>query len=52
LDQGAKALSSIASVLDSNDPQEIARMLEQIDDPVRLFDRFSIPASFLRRKSL
>jgi len=49
-DYGAKVLSSIASIVDSNDEQEIARILATIPDPVGTFYRYSLPASLLRRK--
>jgi F420-non-reducing hydrogenase small subunit len=49
-DQGAKMVSAISSVIDSQDPDEINRILEQIPDPVGTFYRFSIPDSMLHRK--
>ncbi len=49
LDQGAKMLSAIASVIDSNDPEEIARIIETIPDPAGTFYRFSLSKSLLRR---
>jgi F420-non-reducing hydrogenase small subunit len=49
-DFGAKALSSLASIIDSNDEQEIERIAETIPDLVGTFYRYSLPASFLRRK--
>jgi F420-non-reducing hydrogenase small subunit len=49
-DFGAKALSAIASILDSNDETEIARLLEGIVDPAGTFFRYSLPASLLHRK--
>lgn len=50
-DYGAKALSQIASLLDSNDEQEIATLLDQIVDPVGTFYRYSLPASLLHRRA-
>jgi F420-non-reducing hydrogenase small subunit len=47
-DYGAKALSAIASILDSNDEQEIAVLAREIADPVGTFYRYSLPASLLR----
>jgi len=49
-DFGAKALSAIASVADSNDEKEIAKMMDRITDPGGTFFRYSLPASLLHRK--
>ena len=49
-DPGAKMMSAIATMIDSNDPAEIAKITEQIEDPAGTFYRFSMPASILRRK--
>ena len=49
-DQGAKFLSALASVIDSNDPAEINSIVAQIADPVGTFYRFGLAASYLRRK--
>ncbi len=49
-DQGAKMISALASVVDSQDPEEIQRILDQIPDPAGTFYRFSVPASLLHRK--
>ena len=49
-DQGAKALSSLASLIDSKDEAEIDRVVQTIPDPVGTFYRYSLPASLLRRK--
>lgn len=51
-DFGAKALSSVASIVDSNDEKEIDRILDTIPDPVGTFYRYSLPASLLRRKKV
>jgi len=48
-DQGAKFLSAVASIIDSDDPDEIARITESIRDPVGTFYRYSLPNSLLRR---
>jgi F420-non-reducing hydrogenase small subunit len=48
-DQGAKMASALASVIDSTDPEEIAKIIETIPDPVGTFYRFSLPDSMLRR---
>jgi len=49
VDYGAKALSAIASLVGSNDEQEIARILSQVVDPIGTFYRYSLPASLLHR---
>ena len=51
-DYGAKAMSAIASMADSNDESEIERIMATIPDPVGTFYRYSLPASLLRRKKL
>jgi F420-non-reducing hydrogenase small subunit len=48
-DQGAKMVSALASVIDSQDPQEIEGILDQIVDPIGTFYRFSLAHSILRR---
>ncbi len=48
-DFGAKALSAVASIVDSNDEKEIAEVLGKIVDPVGTFNRYSLPASLLHR---
>jgi len=49
IDQGVKFMSAVASIIDSNDPNEIARIIESIRDPVGTFYRYSLPSSMLRR---
>jgi F420-non-reducing hydrogenase small subunit len=50
-DYGARLMSALASVIDSQDPAEIDRIIrEGIPDPVGSFYRFSLAASQLRRK--
>jgi F420-non-reducing hydrogenase small subunit len=49
LDPGAKMMSAIATMIESDDPVEIARVLENLPDPAGTFYRFSMPASILRR---
>jgi F420-non-reducing hydrogenase small subunit len=49
LDQGAKMISALSSVVDSQDPKEIDEILSQIADPLGTFYRFSVPHSILRR---
>jgi len=49
VDQGAHFLSAVASVIDSNDPAEIDKIIAGIPDPVGTFYRYSLPDSLLRR---
>ncbi len=49
-DQGAKALSAVASMVGSDDEAEIREILSAVADPVGTFYRYSLPASFLRRR--
>lgn len=52
-DFGARMMTALASVIDSEDPQEIDRIItEGIPDPVGTFYRFSLAHSTLRRKAL
>jgi F420-non-reducing hydrogenase small subunit len=49
-DQGARLMTALASVIDSQDPAEIDRIIsEGIPDPVGTFYRFSLANSLLRR---
>ena len=51
-DPGLKMMSAIATMIDSNDPVEIEKIIETIEDPAGTFYRFSLPGSMLRRKIL
>jgi F420-non-reducing hydrogenase small subunit len=51
-DYGAKALSAISSIIDSNDEEEIEKIVQTLPDPVGTFYRYSLPTSLLRRKKL
>jgi F420-non-reducing hydrogenase small subunit len=51
-DPGAKMMSAIATMIDANETDEIEKIIEQIEDPVGTFYRFSLPGSILRRKVL
>lgn len=46
-DYGARMLTAIASVIDSNDPDEVDRILDGIVDPAGSFYRFGLPHSML-----
>ncbi len=51
LDYGARLMSALASVIDSDKPEEIDRIIQEgIPDPVGTFYRFSLAHSLLRRK--
>ncbi|MCX6012847.1 MAG: oxidoreductase [Chloroflexi bacterium] len=49
IDQGAKFMSAVASIIDSDDPKEIGSIIDSIRDPIGTFYRYSLPASILRR---
>ncbi|MGB9720506.1 MAG: oxidoreductase [bacterium] len=50
IDQGAKFLSALASIIDANTEEEAKKVTEQILDPIGLFYMYSLPTSILRRK--
>jgi F420-non-reducing hydrogenase small subunit len=39
-------------MIDSDDEEEIQKIVDQIDDPAGTFYRFSLPGSIFRRKLL
>jgi len=47
-DYGARLMSAFASVIDSNDPDEIDTILDSIPDPAGQFYRFNLAKSLLR----
>lgn len=50
-DAGARMMTALASVIDSDDPQEIQDIIAKgIPDPVGTFYRFTLAGSLLRRK--
>ncbi|MBN2024675.1 MAG: hypothetical protein JW809_17995 [Pirellulales bacterium] len=52
-DHGARMMSALASVIDSQDPGEIQQIIEEgIPDPVGSFYRFGLAHSLLRRGKL
>jgi len=51
-DQGAHFLTALASVIDSDDPEEIQRIISDIVDPAGTFYRYSLPDSLLRRAKI
>lgn len=48
VDYGARLISAFASVIDSNDPAEIDRILDGLVDPAGQFYRFNLASSLLR----
>jgi F420-non-reducing hydrogenase small subunit len=52
VDQGAKLLSAVTSNIDSQDPEEIERILGGIPDAIAAFYMFGLPVSLLRRRKL
>ncbi len=48
LDQGARMMTALASVIDSRDPEEIDTILDGIVDPAGSFYKFSMPHSLLK----
>ncbi|MDK9701019.1 MAG: oxidoreductase [bacterium] len=51
-DYGAKALSAIATSLDSNDDAEIVAVMDSIVDPAGTFYRYSLPTSLMHRANV
>jgi F420-non-reducing hydrogenase small subunit len=49
VDQGAKLLGAIVSVIDSQDPEEIERIIDDLPDFTGFAYRFSMPSSLLQR---
>ena len=49
IDQGAKMLSALASIFDAEDEETIARLVEQVPDPIGTFYRFGLARSLMRR---
>jgi F420-non-reducing hydrogenase small subunit len=49
VDQGAKILSAIASIVDATEAEGIAQAVAEIVDPLGTFYRFSLPSSLLGR---
>jgi F420-non-reducing hydrogenase small subunit len=52
VDQGAKLLSAVTSNIDSQDPEEVERILSGIPDSIAAFYMFGLPSSLLRRRKL
>lgn len=50
LDQGAKFLSALASIIDVNDEEEYQQILDSIPDPAGMCYYFSLPTTLLKKK--
>ena len=48
MDYGSRLISSFASVIDGNTPEEIEKVFDGIPDPAGQFYRFSLAGSLLR----
>lgn len=51
-DQGAKFLAAFASILETDDEEEIQKLVDTIADPAGTFYRFSLPTSILHRRRM
>jgi F420-non-reducing hydrogenase small subunit len=52
VDQGAKLLSAVASVVDADTEEEARRIVSQIVDPIGTFYRFGLAGSLLQRRKI
>jgi F420-non-reducing hydrogenase small subunit len=50
MDQGAKAVSFLSSIIDSDDEEELEGILKGIPDPAGIFYRYTLPRISLTRK--
>lgn len=50
VDQGAKAVSFLASLIDSTNSEDIAKIIDSIPDPAGLFYRYGLAVSLLKGK--
>jgi F420-non-reducing hydrogenase small subunit len=50
IDPGTKMMSAISSIIDSQDANEIEKIVDDIADPAGTFYRYSLPSSIIRRK--
>jgi len=48
MDYGSRLMTAFASVIDSNDPDEINKILDGLPDPVGQFYRFNLAGSLMR----
>lgn len=49
IDPGAKMMSAISTMINSDDPEEIEEILSDFRDPAGTLYRFSLPSSIIRR---
>ena len=49
VDQGAKLLSAVVSVVDSKDPEEIEQIIDGLPDFTGFAYRYGVPSSLLQR---
>lgn len=52
IDQGGAFLSALASILGTNNEEEIEKIVDSVVDPAGTFYRFSLPSSLLQRKRI
>jgi F420-non-reducing hydrogenase small subunit len=52
VDQGAKMLSTVASIVDAETPEKIAEIAATVPDPLGTFYRFGLASSLLRRAKM
>ncbi len=52
IDQGAKMLSTIASIYQGNNPEDVERLVNEMVDPAGTFYRFGMADSMLKRKRM
>ncbi|MFH1653781.1 MAG: oxidoreductase [Pseudomonadota bacterium] len=52
LDQGAKSLSMLASILDVKDEEQLKKIIDSFPDMAGLFYRYSLPSSMLKRAKI
>jgi len=50
LDQGAKMIASLGSVIDAREPDDIKKIVDTLPDPAGYFYRFSMSTSLLQRR--
>jgi F420-non-reducing hydrogenase small subunit len=48
-DPGAKMMSAVASIIDTKEPEEVEKIVEDLVDPAGTFYRFSLPTAMIRR---
>ncbi|MBN1434560.1 hypothetical protein JW921_07360 [Candidatus Fermentibacterales bacterium] len=52
VDQGAKIVSALGSIIDAREPEDVKRIIEQIPYPIGMFYRFGLAHSILRRRTI